>query len=177
LFAIPESPYFLSQKGRMDEANKGLNWFLLDGDLVEATKADIARFLLKPSAALNDLQMTSKTDSLIPPGNDDHDDGQQPQGIYDGSDPKSSYKLCLMCCIMAFSRLSGVTQFSYFMVDIMDHCNVSVSSTWASAGVTLFEIIGNFMFLTYICELLIFLLPLLPWSCHFFRLYAGNPTV
>ena len=44
---------------------------------------------------------------------------------------------------MIFSRLTGVTQFSYYMVDIMEHSKVSFSPAWASAGVTIFEIVGK----------------------------------
>ena len=40
-------------------------------------------------------------------------------------DPKFIHKLALISSIMVFSRLSGVTQYSYFMVDIMEHTQVS----------------------------------------------------
>ena len=46
---------------------------------------------------------------------------------------------------MAFSRLCGVTQYSYYMVDIIENTDVSalVPAQWASAGVTIFEMVGK----------------------------------
>ena len=48
---------------------------------------------------------------------------------------------------MAFSRLCGVTQYSYYMVDIMEETNTSntISAKWASAAVTIFEIVGSIL--------------------------------
>ena len=50
-----------------------------------------------------------------------------------------------MSSIMAFSRLCGVTQYSYYMVDIIENTDVSalVPAQWASAGVTIFEMVGK----------------------------------
>ena len=52
-----------------------------------------------------------------------------------------------MSSIMAFSRLCGVTQYSYYMVDIMENTNISntISAKWASAVVTIFEIVGSIL--------------------------------
>ena len=45
---------------------------------------------------------------------------------------------------MVFSRLSGVTAYSYYMVDIIKNTRVTiVSPEWASAGITIFEIVGK----------------------------------
>ena len=51
-----------------------------------------------------------------------------------------------MSSIMAFSRLCGVTQYSYYMVDIIENTDVSalVPAQWASAGVTIFEMVGKY---------------------------------
>ena len=48
---------------------------------------------------------------------------------------------------MAFSRLCGVTQYSYYMVDIMQNTDISetISAKWASVGVTIFEMVGSLL--------------------------------
>ena len=57
---------------------------------------------------------------------------------------RQCYKMFLMCGIMVFSRLSGVTAYSYYMVDIIKNTRVTiVSPEWASAGITIFEIVGK----------------------------------
>ena len=62
--------------------------------------------------------------------------------------PKVGFKLFLMCGIMVFSRLCGVTQYSYYMVDIITNAGVTdVPAEWVSAGITIFEILGEL----YLC--------------------------
>ena len=61
------------------------------------------------------------------------------------NDTKFCHKILLISSLMAFSRLCGVTQYSFYMVDIIEHAQTSafISASWASAGVSIFEIIGN----------------------------------
>ena len=66
-------------------------------------------------------------------------------------DPKVGFKLFLMCGIMVFSRLCGVTQYSYYMVDIITNAGVTdVPAEWVSAGITIFEILGKSLVLLII---------------------------
>lgn len=59
-------------------------------------------------------------------------------------EPKCALKLLLMSAIMAFSRLCGVTQYSYYMVDIIDNTtNTKKWAPYAAAGISLFEILGK----------------------------------
>ena len=55
------------------------------------------------------------------------------------------YRIFLVTFIMTFARLTGIVQYSYYMVDLMEHTKVSntLSPYMASAGVSLFQIIGE----------------------------------
>ena len=89
--------------------------------LIEATQDDIAKFLH------GEYKTTSEEDVTT---------------AHDAEESKCGIKLWLMSAIMAFSRLCGVTQYSYYMLDILESSGVSISPSWASAGVTIFEMIG-----------------------------------
>ena len=90
--------------------------------LIEATQDDIAKFL-HGEYKTTEEDVTSTHDQ----------------------EAKCGIKLWLMSAIMAFSRLCGVTQYSYYMLDILESSGVSISPSWASAGVTIFEMIGTYV--------------------------------
>lgn len=104
---------------------------MVEEPLIQETRRDVSKF----------LQLRSTSSSQVVENEEQEEEEDQPQSIKD--DPKCALKLLLMSAIMAFSRLCGVTQYSYYMVDIMENtASSNVSASWAAAGVTVFEILG-----------------------------------
>ena len=114
---------------------------MVDEDRIEATQNDIAKFFQRPQPLQQMDESTEAAEEELPPPPLQH--GVRPTSSEDKA--CCGLKLLLMSSIMAFSRLCGVTQYSYYMVDIMANTDVSslVSAQWASAGVTIFEMVGK----------------------------------
>ena len=114
---------------------------MVDEDRIEATQNDIAKFFQRPQPLQQMDESTEAAEEELPPPPLQH--GARPTSSEDKA--CCGLKLLLMSSIMAFSRLCGVTQYSYYMVDIMENTDVSslVSAQWASAGVTIFEMVGK----------------------------------
>ena len=119
---------------------------MVDEDRIEATQNDIAKFFQRPQRPLQQMDESNEAEAEVEEGE------QLPSPLQHRVRPTASedkaccgLKLLLMSSIMAFSRLCGVTQYSYYMVDIMENTDVSslVSAQWASAGVTIFEMVGK----------------------------------
>lgn len=111
----------MAVRKRDECADKSVRWLMVEESLIQETRRDISKFL---------------TSQVVEDGEEDE------QSTKD--DPKCALKLLLMSAIMAFSRLCGVTQYSYYMVDIMENTAGSdVSASWAAAGVSIFEILGS----------------------------------
>ncbi len=118
--------------------NLALSWLLCNDEaLVEKAKIDITDYL--SSRKNHNQQMQRQEEVQLQQSGLDTD----AVDIDVTQDISFVPKLGLMCSLMAFSRLTGVTQLSYYMVDILEHSNVSLNPKWASAGVSIFEIIGN----------------------------------
>ncbi len=122
LFFMPESPYYLAaQHDSMNQTRKALRWFLYEPKLVQKAEADIADYL-----------NTKKT----------KDGGGEEEEVQKNS--RAFYKLAVMSVIMAFTRINGVTQLTYFMVDVLANSkSKSIPAEYAAAGVSAFEAIGK----------------------------------
>ena len=95
-----------------------------DESLIQSTKEDIAKFFNRECNEEDEAEV-SETEMIE-------------------ESSKCSLRLCLMSAIMAFSRLCGVSQYSYYLLDIMKHARVTIKPSWASAGVSIFEMIGTY---------------------------------
>ena len=88
-----------------------------DESLIQSTKEDISKFF-----------------------NNEEDETEVTGTIEESS--KCGLRLCLMSAIMVFSRLCGVSQYDYYLLDIMKHAKVTIKPSLASAAVSIFEMTG-----------------------------------
>ncbi len=137
---MPESPYYLSQKDQKDQAKISLQW-LLCGDevLVEKARRDINDYFENHEVT----STLTENEQEDPDCLDDIDEIEEKTSNLN-QDSHACYKLMVMSVIMAFARLNGVTQITCYMVDMLRSARVtSVSATYASAGISIFEAVGK----------------------------------
>ncbi len=133
LFFMPESPYYLAKKNATEETKSALRWFLYNDKLVQKAETDIQDYLKAKKEPTNDSE----------PNKDD--ERRQEAEVEEVRDSRTCYKLVVMSFLMAFTRTNGVTQLTYYMVDILKNSKSSavIPPTYAAAGVSSFEAIGN----------------------------------
>lgn len=143
---VPESPYFLAQKDKADLAHKSIRWLMVEESLIETTSLDVSQFLRKNPPPVKLEQLEEEQNNFVTKEEEQSSSSKEEQ------DPSTCFKIFLMCSIMVLSRLCGVTQYSYYMLDIVEHAgsmgvakdqNSVDFSTWASAGISVFEMIGK----------------------------------
>ena len=116
-FLIPESPYYLALRNNETQCAKSTKWLMVEEQFIEETRHDIGQFLCQRTSSKRKTQFGHQQEEEE--GDLElEEDERQDEASKD--DPKCALKLLLMSSVMAFSRLCGVTQYSYYMVDIME---------------------------------------------------------
>ena len=121
MFFVPDSPVFLVQKGKMDEANKSLIWLRgknysgVEEEIAEIEKAEKERNAPESKVSLSEIFT---------------------QAIY-----LKPFGISL--CLMAFQQLSGINQVVFYMNDIFTAANSSLDPSISNFIVNTMQVMNN----------------------------------
>ena len=121
MFFVPDSPVFLVQKGKMDEAKKSLTWLRgknysgVEEEITEIKKAEKERNAPESKVSLSEIFT---------------------QAIY-----LKPFGISL--CLMAFQQLSGINQVVFYMNDIFTAANSSLDPSISNFIVNTMQVMNN----------------------------------
>ena len=121
MFFVPDSPVFLVQKGKMDEAKKSLTWLRgknysgVEEEIAEIKKAEKERNAPESKVSISDIFT---------------------QAIY-----LKPFGISL--CLMAFQQLSGINQVVFYMNDIFTAANSSLDPSISNFIVNTMQVMNN----------------------------------
>ena len=121
MFFVPDSPVFLVQKGKMDEAKKSLTWLRgknysgVDEEIAEIKKAEKERNAPESKVSLSEIFT---------------------QAVY-----LKPFGISL--CLMAFQQLSGINQVVFYMNDIFTAANSSLDPSISNFIVITMQVMNN----------------------------------